>query len=107
MADRWARRLEFWKSTPRVSSAIFLSGVFFMFLPVGLLGDIAHLGADPPSRVAANILFSGGIAAVYVLVARRPRWMPVLIVFHVVLQTQFDRFTGARGAPLAGDALQA
>jgi serine phosphatase RsbU (regulator of sigma subunit) len=86
---------------------MFMAGVFLMFAPVGVLADVTHLGADPFRRLVTNILFSGGIAVVYVVVARRPQWLPALAVAHIALATQFERILPARTAPLAGAALQA
>ena len=91
----------------RTSFAIFMAGVFLMFAPVGVLADITHLGADPFPRLVADILFSGGIAVAYVVVARWPPWLPALVVAHVALTMQFDRMLPARTSPLAGAALQA
>ena len=60
---------------PKTSQAMFMAGVFLMFAPVGVLADLTDLGADPFSRLVTNVLFSGGIAVVYVVVARRPQWL--------------------------------
>jgi len=92
---------------PWTSYAMFAAGVFLMFAPVGVLADMTHLGADPIPRLVANVLFSGGIAVAYVIVARRPQWLPVLVVAHIALTTQFDRMLPARTSPLAGAALEA
>jgi serine phosphatase RsbU (regulator of sigma subunit) len=109
MADwsRWERRLAFWRSVPRVSYAAFLAGVFLMFLPIGLLGDIARLGAAPPERLAGEMILSGGLAVAYVLVSRRPRWFPVLIAFHILITWKFDWFVPPRTTALTGEALRA
>ena len=86
---------------------MFMAGVFLMFAPVGVLADVTHLGADPVQRLVADMLFSGGIAVAYVVVARWPPWLPALAVVHIALTTQFDRMLPARTSPLAGAALQA
>jgi serine phosphatase RsbU (regulator of sigma subunit) len=86
---------------------MFMAGVFLMFAPVGLLNDISHLGADPFWRLVTDVLFAGGVAVAYVVAARRPRWLPALVVAHVVLATQFNRIFSARTSPLVGAALQA
>jgi len=92
--------------SPR-SQALFLAGVFFTFLPAGLLPDIARLGANSPTRLAANACIAGGIAVAYVVVVRSYlRFLPLLIAAHVILTTQLDRIVGPSGPPLTGDALQ-
>jgi hypothetical protein len=78
------KRREFWQSMPSASYAVFLGGVFLMFLPVGLLGDIANQGSDSPSRLVAEMLFSGGLAVAYVLASRRPAWLLAVIPIHVL-----------------------
>jgi serine phosphatase RsbU (regulator of sigma subunit) len=104
----WSRQFAFWRSVPTSSNLIFLAGVFVMFVPAGLLSDIAVLGASPPSRLVITALLSGSLAVAYVLVIRhRPRWLALLIVIHVVVVAQGDRIAGRTGAPLAGEALRA
>ena len=92
----------------RRSYALFLAGVFFTFLPAGLLTDIARLGANGPVRLVANGVFAGGVAVVYILVVRQwPRVLPVLVALHVLSGIEFDRIVGPLGPPLAGAALKA
>jgi dienelactone hydrolase len=55
-----------------------------------------RLGADPAPRLVAEMLFSGGIAVAYVLVVRRPRWLPILVLMHILIAMQLT--------PLAGHA---
>jgi len=90
---------------PTASYAIFVGGVFLMFLPIGLLGDITNLGADPPSRLVGEMLFSGGLAAAYVIASRRPRWFPAVVAIHILGVMQFGSLFAARTPPLAGEAL--
>jgi len=78
-----------------------------MFLSTGLLADISRLGSDPPPRLVMEMVFSGAIAVAYVLVARRPRWLPVLVILHIGLSMAMTRFAGPRTAPLTGMALVA
>ena len=87
---------------------MFLAGVFFTFLPAGLLTDIAQLGANDAVRLAAHVLFAGGMAMTYVIVVRhQPRLLPVLVGFHIIFTVEFDRIFGPIGPPLTGDALRA
>jgi serine phosphatase RsbU (regulator of sigma subunit) len=105
--NQWSARYDFWRSIPQSSHALFLIGAFFMFVPAGLLTDIAVLGANRPARLAASALLSGGLAISYILVIRRRlRWLPVLIALHVIVLSQFDRIAGPVGLPLTGEALR-
>ena len=56
-------------------------------------------------RLIAEMLFSGGIAVAYVLTVRRPRWLPVLVLAHILLWMELTQL--ARTAPLAGASLAA
>ena len=103
---RWTGRFEFWQAIPVTSYVMFLVGVFFMFLPVGVLGDITSFGSNPPSRLLAQMLFSGGIAVAYVVAARRPRWIPALVIAHLFITWRFDRLVDSQTTPLAGQALK-
>ena len=76
-----------------------------MFLPVGLLTDISRLGSDPVPRLVLEMLFGGGIAVAYVVAVRRPRWLPVLILAHILLSMELTRL--GRTAPLSGASLAA
>jgi serine phosphatase RsbU (regulator of sigma subunit) len=106
-ADDWARRRKFWSTLPPASNAMFLAGVFSLFMSVGLLDDILSLGTDPPSRLVADMLLSGATAVAYILTVRRPRWLPVLIAVHVIVFSQFNRLLAPRTAPLGPQALHA
>src|SRR4030095_3701866 len=101
------RRRDFWQSIPASSFVIFLAGVFLLFLPAGMAGDISHLGADSWSRVVASMILSGGLAVLYVATSRRPRWLFGVVAFHILAVAQFDRVFTPRGSPLSGDALRA
>ena len=92
----------------RRSYALFLAGVFFTFLPAGIITDIARLGANGPLRLVANGLFAGGIAVIYIIVVRH--WsplLPVLVALHILSAIEVDRIVGPLGPPLAGAALKA
>jgi serine phosphatase RsbU (regulator of sigma subunit) len=92
----------------RSSYVAFLIGVFFTFMPTGLLIDIPHLGADSPARLAANSLLAGALAVTYVVVVHwRPKFLPLLVAFHIALAMEFDKIAGPSGPALAGEALHA
>jgi serine phosphatase RsbU (regulator of sigma subunit) len=104
----WSKRYAFWKSMPTRSYVLFLTGVFFTFLPAGLLRDIARLGANSPARLAASAMLAGSIAVTYVLVVHwRPRFLPLLVALHITLGIESDRLFGAAGPPLSGQLLKA
>jgi serine phosphatase RsbU (regulator of sigma subunit) len=108
--DEWggrSKRAQFWRSIPTRSYAIFLFGVFFMFLPTGLLGDIAGQGSSPPLRLVLSMILSGTISVAYIVVSNRPTWFPVLIAAHILIIWQFDRVVPATTMPMTGAALQA
>src|SRR5262245_53279183 len=99
-------RYDFWRSMPWLSYAVFLTGVFALFLPAGLLTDIPKLGANSPRRLVSTALLSGGLAVAYMILGRFHRkWLPLLVAMHVLVVAQFDRLVGPVGVPLTGDAL--
>jgi hypothetical protein len=106
---KWAARYDFWQAMPRSSSAVFLAGVFVLFLPAGWLTDIPLLGANSRQRLAATALLSGLLAVAYVVVIRlRRRFLTAaLIAFHILVVSQFERLAGPAGPALTGDALRA
>src|SRR5215831_12213444 len=104
----WPKQINFWKSMSRSSHAAFLTGVFFTFLPTGLLTDIPRLGADSPTRLAAISVLSGAMAVAYVLVANwRPKFVLLVMAFHIAVAMKFDAAVGPVGLPLTGEALHA
>jgi len=60
--DRQPKRFEFWRAVSTMSHTTFLAGVFFMFLPVGLLTDISRLGSDSVPRLIAETFFAASNA---------------------------------------------
>lgn len=106
-SEGWAKRSRYWRSLPARSQALFLTGVFCMFLTSGLLSDMSSLGGNTVPRLIANSCLSGGLAVGYVLLARFGlQWLVPLLVVHILAVTQFDRVFGAIGPPLTGQALQ-
>jgi serine phosphatase RsbU (regulator of sigma subunit) len=91
---------------PARSQLLFLAGVFFIFAPAGLLPDVSSLGGNSFSRLIASASFAGGIAVAYVVAVRRPRWLPAVIVLHLIVTLQFDRWFGVPGPGLSGTALR-
>ena len=72
------------RSTPLRLQLVFFAGTFFVFLPTGLLTDVAELGATPPGRLVLASVIAGATAVAYTVVARYGAiWMAVLAPFHV------------------------
>jgi len=101
----WSRRREFWDRIPTASYVTFLAGIFLMFMPAGLLNDLSHLGSNPPSRLVAEMMLSGGLTVGYVLAFRWPRWFVPVIAIHALVITRPELVLPARTPPLAGAAL--
>src|SRR5262245_14858352 len=103
----WSRHIQFWRATPATSYAIFIAGVFLMFVPVGILRDISNLGSDPPSRLIAETVNSGGLTVAYVVAFRRPRWLLAVIASPILILPHVELLFPPLTAPLAGEALRA
>jgi hypothetical protein len=101
----WSRRREFWDRIPTVSYVTFLAGIFLMFMSGGLLDDLSNLGSNPPSRLVAGMMLSGGLTVAYVLAFRWPRWLVGVIAIHALVVTRPEYFLPARTPPLVGGAL--
>lgn len=54
-----------WRTTPRKTSVVFLTGVFFIFASFGFAGDSIDMGHQPPLRFALSVLLSGLFAVAY------------------------------------------
>src|SRR5262249_6064758 len=102
----WSRRREFWDRMPAASYATFLGGIFVMLMSAGLLDDLSNLGSNPPSRLAAGMLLSGGLTVAYVLAFRWPRWLVGVLAIHALVVTRAEYFLPARTPALVGGALQ-
>jgi hypothetical protein len=95
-----SRYRDFWKSLPPVSYLMFLAGVFFMFLPAGLLNDVSHMGTSSLGRVIAEALFSGALAVSYPVVYwHRPRWLPLVAAVHLFVSVQVYAHAPQRPVP--------
>ena len=96
------------RTTPLRSQLLFFAGTFFVFLPTGLLTDVAELGATPLGRLVLACVIGGGTAVAYTVVARFGAiWMAVLAPFHVLGLAALDGVVQPLGAPLTGEALRA
>ena len=104
----WSSGSQFLRAMPLRSQLLFFAGTFFVFLPTGLLTDVAKLGATPAGRLALSSLIAGGTAVAYVVVARfGTGWMAVLAPIHFFGVAALDRWLGPLGPELVEDALRA
>jgi serine phosphatase RsbU (regulator of sigma subunit) len=98
---RWTTTSRFLRTTPLRLQLLFFAGTFFVFMPTGLLTDIAELGAMPPGRLVLACLIGGGTAVAYTVVARYGAiWMAVLAPFHVLGLAALDGVVPRLGPPL-------
>jgi serine phosphatase RsbU (regulator of sigma subunit) len=89
------------------SQLLFFTGTFFLFLPTGLLTDVAALGATPVPRLIATSVLAGLVTIAYVLVARVDRRLIMLLVpVHIAAFMLLNRTLGEIGPPLAGESLK-
>jgi len=103
----WTTGSRFMRTMPLRSQLLFFAGTFFLFMPTGLLTDVAAMGATPIGRLVASSLLAGGATIVYVIVARYSRRLiAVVIPIHMLVAWVLDHILGPIGAPLAGHALQ-
>jgi hypothetical protein len=100
-----SRRREFWDRIPTASYVTFLVGIFLMFMPAGLVNDLYNLGSNPPTRLVAEMMISGGLTVAYVLAFRWPRWFIGVIAVHALVVTRSELILPARTPPLVGAAL--
>jgi sigma-B regulation protein RsbU (phosphoserine phosphatase) len=89
------------------SQLLFFAGTFCLFMPTGLLTDVAAMGRTPVPRLIASSVLAGLATVAYVLVARFDRRLILLLLpAHVGLSTLLNWSLGEMGPPLAGQALQ-
>jgi serine phosphatase RsbU (regulator of sigma subunit) len=102
---RWTTTSRFLRTTPIRVQLLFFAGTFFVFLPTGLLTDVAELGATPPGRLALASVIAGATAVAYTVVARYGAiWMAVLAPFHVFGLAALNRFVEPLGPRLTEEA---
>ena len=68
------------RTMPLRSQLLFFAGTFFLFMPTGLLTDVAAMGATPIGRLVASSLLAGGATIVYVIVARYSRRLIAVVI---------------------------
>jgi hypothetical protein len=75
-----------WRNTPRLTIAIFLFGVFFVFTATGFAGDSMGMGSQPPLKFAIVVLLAGLFAIAYAITgfSLRKRWWKGCIVVFLV-----------------------
>jgi hypothetical protein len=78
--------LAFWKTFPRKSTFVFLTGVFFTFSTVGIASDLVEMGRQPALLYILMVLISGVFTASYAaagLVFRKKMWKAFFPIFAV------------------------
>src|SRR5262245_39341407 len=61
----WAQSAKFWRGIPKISTFIFLAGVFCLFGSVGLIGSGMRFKAQTPPQLLLTVLVSGGLATAW------------------------------------------
>lgn len=98
---------KFWQTTTRVGRITIALAIFALFASLGFLTDVAALGRSSPERLVLVSLLSGAGALAYAVVAfNNLRWMPVVVVVHVVLTVLLPRLFPLH-APIVADPLAA
>jgi hypothetical protein len=83
----------FFRSVPFSSSFRLLAAVFFTFSTLAFLIDISHLGAHSAIGLTIEVVGWGLVGAGYMFSATRSRRiLPLVVLAHVLLVTQADRF---------------
>jgi len=84
---------DFFRSVPLSSSLLLLAAVFCAFSTFGFLIDVRNLGAHPAAGLAVEVVGWGLVGAGYFISATKSRRiLPLVIVMHVLLVTQPERF---------------
>ncbi|MEO5819088.1 MAG: hypothetical protein ABIT71_01170 [Vicinamibacteraceae bacterium] len=99
---RWTTSSRFMRALPLRSQLLFFAGTFFVFLPTGLLTDVAKLGATPVGRLVLSSIIAGSTAVAYTAVARfGAGWMAVLAPFHFFGVAGLDRWRTAGSSTIS------
>jgi hypothetical protein len=95
----------FLRSVSFSSSFRLLAAVFFMFSSFGFFIDISNLGSHPAGALMAEVVGWGLVGAGYFFSATRDRRvLPFVVVAHVLLVMQPERFA-ARDVPSSSPAV--
>jgi len=99
----------FWKSSTRGSSLVFLVGVFLIFVPMAVVGDVSSLGSESVSLLLINVLVTGVFAVAYAATGfalRRQFWKAVvpLVAFEVLVMNLAGRWFPQAPRPIFMDA---
>jgi serine phosphatase RsbU (regulator of sigma subunit) len=75
-----------WRTVPRKTIAISLTGVFFIFSTIGVANDIIGMGRQPILRFVLAVLIIAGFAVVYAVtgtILRKQWWKAFFPIFAV------------------------
>lgn len=93
-------RLHYWTTLSLSALAPLLIGVFLLFGMLGFLMDVFRSGRMPIALVFFWSVFSGTTAVGYlVILARRPKWFPILVAVQTVATVGLGMLTGAYVRP--------
>src|SRR5271169_3097859 len=98
-----------WKTLPRGSFLLFMLGVFFLFLTIGIGSDIMEMGRQPRLFYALSLLIAGVFPVCYATAGfalRGKMWKVFLPVFalHMTLLHLLNRALSARFRPVQMNA---
>lgn len=97
----------FWHTSSRAGRVTLLLAIFALFASLGFLTDVSALGRSSPGRIVLVSLLSGAGAVAYAIVAfRNVRWMPAVVLVHVVLTVFLPRLMPLQ-PPVVADPLAA
>jgi hypothetical protein len=70
-----------WRTIPRKTVVVFLTGVFFIFASFGFVLDTIGMGQQPPLHFAISILLSGLFALIYAVagISLRSKWWMAML----------------------------
>ncbi len=77
-----------WRTVPRKTLVISLTGVFFIFTTIGFANDIIGMGRQPTLRFVLAVLLIGGFAVCYAVtgtILRKQWWKAFFPIFAVQL----------------------
>src|ERR1700674_1362479 len=75
-----------WRTVPRKTLVISLTGVFFIFSTMGFANDIIGMGRQPALRFVLAVLLNGGFAVCYAVtgsILRKQWWKAFFPIFAV------------------------
>jgi hypothetical protein len=92
----WRNRRAYWRTIPMGELRYLMIAAFLLFGAGGFLVDVGAKGRLPVAVVAMWVVACGGTAILYVIgFARRPRAIPLVIAFQLLVNILAGRATSA------------